>query len=139
MRLKDSVYLWDLVKDQFDTNNSGWVLLERWKQTNKLNKYLFDMYIETMSEVLPAEEAAKWWPFLRNMCGKTLELPEPRCCLSRCRSFCFLPITNSLHNFTSFQQYFPCGVLVLLSVAMNPLFENNENIPLNNTHAPFKD
>ncbi|KAL3254491.1 hypothetical protein ABHI18_008909 [Aspergillus niger] len=46
VQLKDSVYLWDLVKGQFGTDNSGWVPLERWKQTNKLNRYLFDMYID---------------------------------------------------------------------------------------------
>ncbi|GKZ83137.1 hypothetical protein AnigIFM56816_008221 [Aspergillus niger] len=61
---EDSLYLWDLVKGQIGTDNSGWVPLEQWESTNKANKYLFDMHIETMSEELPAEEAAKRWPFL---------------------------------------------------------------------------
>ncbi|GKZ34583.1 hypothetical protein AbraIFM66950_004897 [Aspergillus brasiliensis] len=61
---RDSVYLWDLLKEQLGTDNSGWVPPEQWNSTNKMNRYLFDMYIEMMSEELPAKEAAKRWPFV---------------------------------------------------------------------------
>ncbi|RAL17480.1 uncharacterized protein BO97DRAFT_447899 [Aspergillus homomorphus CBS 101889] len=59
----DSRYSRDIVKDQLGTDDSGWVPLEQWESTNKLNKYLFDMYVEAMSEETPAEGAAQRWPF----------------------------------------------------------------------------
>jgi hypothetical protein len=33
------------------------------KKKKKMNKYLFDMYMETLSDELPPEVAAKRWPF----------------------------------------------------------------------------
>ncbi|GAQ35663.1 hypothetical protein AtubIFM54640_007903 [Aspergillus tubingensis] len=61
---KDSLSLWDLVKEQLGTDNSGWIHSEDWESVNKMNKYLYNMFIDTMSEEISAEEAAKRWPFL---------------------------------------------------------------------------
>jgi hypothetical protein len=52
----------DIVKTQLCTDDTGWVAMERWEETNKMNQYLF-MYIETMSEELSPDAAAKTWPF----------------------------------------------------------------------------
>jgi hypothetical protein len=58
----------DIVKTQLCTDDTGWVAMERWEETNKMNQYLFMyieifMYIETMSEELSPDAAAKTWPF----------------------------------------------------------------------------
>lgn len=60
---EDRLYLWDLVKNQLCTDDAGWVPIERWEATKKVNRELFNMYIETMSEELPPEAASKKWPF----------------------------------------------------------------------------
>lgn len=59
-----SLSLWDLVKEQLGTDRSGWIHSEDWDSVNKRNKYLYNMFIDTMSEEISAEEAAKRWPFL---------------------------------------------------------------------------
>ncbi|OJZ90060.1 hypothetical protein ASPFODRAFT_30893 [Aspergillus luchuensis CBS 106.47] len=59
-----SLSLWDLVKEQLGTDSSGWIHSEDWDSVNKRNKYLYNMFIDTMSEEISAEEAAKRWPFL---------------------------------------------------------------------------
>ncbi|PYH31972.1 uncharacterized protein BO87DRAFT_408569 [Aspergillus neoniger CBS 115656] len=61
---EDSLSLWDLVKEQLGTDNSGWIHSEDWVSVNKMNKYLYNMFIDTMSEEISAEEATKRWPFL---------------------------------------------------------------------------
>jgi hypothetical protein len=69
VKYQDMLYLRDIVKTQLCTDDTGWVPMERWKETNKMNKYLFDMYIETMSEELSPDAAAKTWPFpLKGSC-----------------------------------------------------------------------
>lgn len=62
-RYEDRKYLWDIAKFQLCTDDSGWVQVDRWEMTNKMNEYLFDMYIETLSEELSPQGAAKQWPF----------------------------------------------------------------------------
>ncbi|GFN14055.1 uncharacterized protein AtWU_03855 [Aspergillus tubingensis] len=61
---EDSLSLWDLIKEQLGTDNSGWIHSEDWESVNEMNKYLYNMFIDTMSEEISAEEAAKRWPFL---------------------------------------------------------------------------
>jgi hypothetical protein len=61
-KYEDMLYLRDIVKTQLCTDDAGWVPMERWEETNKMNQYLF-MYIETMSEELSPDAAAKTWPF----------------------------------------------------------------------------
>ncbi|RAK84907.1 phosphotransferase family protein [Aspergillus costaricaensis CBS 115574] len=61
---EDSLSLWDLIKEQLGTDNSGWIHSEDWESVNKMNKYLYNMFIDTMSEEISAEEAAKRWPFV---------------------------------------------------------------------------
>lgn len=60
---RDTVYLWDIVKGQLCTDDSGWVPVAQWESTKKMNKYLYDMYMETMREELSPEAASKHWPF----------------------------------------------------------------------------
>jgi hypothetical protein len=61
---EDRLYLSEFAKDQLRTDDSGWVPMKRWEATKKFNKHLFDMFIETMSEELSPEAAAKKWSFL---------------------------------------------------------------------------
>ncbi|EEH06805.1 conserved hypothetical protein [Histoplasma capsulatum G186AR] len=63
VQYQDMLYLWDIVKTQLSTDDSGWVPVERWKKTNEVNRSLFDMYVETMSEELSPDVALKIWPF----------------------------------------------------------------------------
>ncbi|KAK2763292.1 hypothetical protein FQN54_009928 [Arachnomyces sp. PD_36] len=63
---QDTLYLWDIVKTQLCTDDFGWVAMDRWEKTNDMNKSLFDMYIETMSEELSLDAATKKWPFPPN-------------------------------------------------------------------------
>lgn len=63
LQYEDICYLWDLVKGQLLTDNAGWVPNDRWEATQKANKELYNMYIETMSEELTPEAATKRWPF----------------------------------------------------------------------------
>ncbi|KAF7121830.1 hypothetical protein CNMCM5793_009383 [Aspergillus hiratsukae] len=63
VRYQDMLYLRDIVKTQLCTDDTGWVPMERWEEANKMNQYLFDMYLETMSEELSPDAAAKTWPF----------------------------------------------------------------------------
>ncbi|KAJ9332199.1 hypothetical protein DTO027B5_6006 [Paecilomyces variotii] len=60
---EDKLYLWELVTEQLRTDNTGWVPMERWEATQQVNKYLYDMFIDTMSEEMSPEAAAKKWPF----------------------------------------------------------------------------
>ncbi|RAL05584.1 phosphotransferase family protein [Aspergillus ibericus CBS 121593] len=60
---QDMLYLWDVVKTQLCTDDSGWVPMERWEKTNDMNKSLFETYIKTMSEELSLDAASKKWPF----------------------------------------------------------------------------
>ncbi|KAJ9391526.1 hypothetical protein DTO063F5_1136 [Paecilomyces variotii] len=60
---EDKRYLWKLVTEQLRTDNTGWVPMERWEATQQVNKYLYDMFIDTMSEEMSPEAAAKKWPF----------------------------------------------------------------------------
>ncbi|PLN83759.1 phosphotransferase family protein [Aspergillus taichungensis] len=60
---QDMVYLWDIVKTQLRTDASGWVSNELWEITKNLNKNLFAMYIESMSEELSPHAASRKWPF----------------------------------------------------------------------------
>ncbi|PYI12233.1 hypothetical protein BO78DRAFT_425469 [Aspergillus sclerotiicarbonarius CBS 121057] len=60
---QDYVYLWDLAKSQLCTDDSGWVPIEQWEPTNKMNEYLCDMYVKALSEEMPPEVASKRWPF----------------------------------------------------------------------------
>jgi hypothetical protein len=60
---EDRLYLWDLAKSQLCTDDVGWVPMERWEVTNKMNKDLFGMFVEAMSEELSPEAASKIWPF----------------------------------------------------------------------------
>ncbi|KAM5441747.1 hypothetical protein MferCBS31731_003007 [Microsporum ferrugineum] len=63
---KDRLYLWDLVKSQLSTNDVGWVASDRWEETQTVNRYLYDMFIDTMSQEMSQEEAlekGKTWPF----------------------------------------------------------------------------
>ncbi|XBQ86219.1 hypothetical protein V6000_001941 [Aspergillus fumigatus] len=60
---QDTVYLWDIVKGQLRTDDSGWVPVGQWEPTKDMNKYLFDMYMNTLSDELSPEVAAKRWPF----------------------------------------------------------------------------
>ncbi|PYH99089.1 hypothetical protein BO71DRAFT_415805 [Aspergillus ellipticus CBS 707.79] len=62
-KYEDRLYLWDLVKNQLSTDNVGWVPNNRWEATERANKELYNMYIETMSEELTPQAAAKSWPF----------------------------------------------------------------------------
>ncbi|CEL03733.1 hypothetical protein ASPCAL04879 [Aspergillus calidoustus] len=62
-KYEDTLYLWDLVKSQLHTDNSGWVPHSRWEITAQANKELFEMYLETMSEELTPEAARRTWPF----------------------------------------------------------------------------
>lgn len=66
VQYQDRLYLWDIAKTQLCTDDSGWVPVERWEMTEKMNKELFDTYVKTMSEELPREVAAKNWPFPPN-------------------------------------------------------------------------
>ncbi|QSS53787.1 phosphotransferase family protein, PKc-like superfamily domain-containing protein [Histoplasma capsulatum var. duboisii H88] len=66
VQYQDMLYLWDIVKTQLSTDDSGWVPVERWKKTNEINRSLFDMYVETMSEKLSLDAALKKWPFPPN-------------------------------------------------------------------------
>jgi hypothetical protein len=63
LQYEDRLYLWDLVKKQLSTDNAGWVPNDRWEATEKANKELYNMYIETMSEELTPEAASRKWPF----------------------------------------------------------------------------
>ena len=63
LQYEDRLYLWDLVKNQLITDNTGWVPNDRWEATEKANKELYNMYIETMREELTPEAASKNWPF----------------------------------------------------------------------------
>ncbi|KAJ0425255.1 phosphotransferase family protein [Aspergillus carlsbadensis] len=63
LEYEDTVYLWDLVKSQLQTDNSGWVPHDRWAMTDKRNRELYEMYIEAMSEELEPEAARRKWPF----------------------------------------------------------------------------
>ncbi|KAL4901098.1 hypothetical protein BDW74DRAFT_170448 [Aspergillus multicolor] len=63
LQYEGSVFLWDLLTKQLLTDSSGWVLHDRWVATNKANKELYDMYLETMSEELTPEAASRKWPF----------------------------------------------------------------------------
>lgn len=60
---KDMCYLWDLVKGQLLTDNAGWVPNDRWEVTEKANRELYSLYVDTMSEELSPEAASKKWPF----------------------------------------------------------------------------
>lgn len=60
---QDTVYLWDIVKGQLRTDDSGWIPVGQWESTKKMNKYLFDMYMKTLSEEVSPETASKRWPF----------------------------------------------------------------------------
>ncbi|OJD23727.1 hypothetical protein ACJ73_04913 [Blastomyces percursus] len=60
---QDMTYLWDMVKTQLCTDASGWVSNELWEITKNINKNLFAMYIESMSEELSPHAASKKWPF----------------------------------------------------------------------------
>ena len=60
---QDTVYLWDIVKGQLRTDDSGWIPVGQWESTKKMNKYLFDMYMKTLSDELSPEAASKRWPF----------------------------------------------------------------------------
>jgi hypothetical protein len=51
--------LWALAKSQLCVDDVGW------EMTNKMNKDLFSMFVETMSEELLPEAASKKWPLLR--------------------------------------------------------------------------
>ncbi|EFE37825.1 hypothetical protein TRV_07482 [Trichophyton verrucosum HKI 0517] len=62
-RYEDNRYLLDIIKGQLRTDDNGWVPIERWEATNKMNEYLFDTYIKTMSEEMSPEVAKKAWPF----------------------------------------------------------------------------
>ncbi|EPS30223.1 hypothetical protein PDE_05173 [Penicillium oxalicum 114-2] len=55
--------LCDLVKSQLLTDDSGWVPHDRWEATQEANRELYNLYIETMSEELTPQAAAKTWPF----------------------------------------------------------------------------
>ena len=59
----DMCYSWDLLKNQLSADYSGWVPNDRWEATEKANKELYNMFIETMREELTPEAAAKKWPF----------------------------------------------------------------------------
>ncbi|PTU25261.1 hypothetical protein P175DRAFT_0528800 [Aspergillus ochraceoroseus IBT 24754] len=59
MQYQDMLYLQDIVKTQLCADDSGWVPVERWEITNEINKDLFDMYIQTRSEELSPDAAAK--------------------------------------------------------------------------------
>ncbi|OAL73527.1 hypothetical protein A7D00_1554 [Trichophyton violaceum] len=52
----------DIIKGQLRTDDNGWVPIERWEATNKMNEYLFDTYMKTMSEETSPEMAKKAWP-----------------------------------------------------------------------------
>ncbi|KAJ5542923.1 hypothetical protein N7535_005345 [Penicillium sp. DV-2018c] len=60
---EDRLYLRDIVKDQLFTDDAGWVPNDRWEATEKANRELYNMYIETMSGELTPQAAAKNWPF----------------------------------------------------------------------------
>jgi hypothetical protein len=62
-RYQDRLYLWDLAKSQLGTDDTGWVPVERWEATKEMNRYLLDMFIETMSDELSPEGALNKWPF----------------------------------------------------------------------------
>ncbi|EZG05962.1 hypothetical protein H106_04448 [Trichophyton rubrum CBS 735.88] len=51
-----------IIKGQLRTDDNGWVPIERWEATNKMNEYLFDTYMKTMSEETSPEMANKAWP-----------------------------------------------------------------------------
>ncbi|KAJ5573480.1 uncharacterized protein N7459_007907, partial [Penicillium hispanicum] len=63
LQYDDRLYLCNLVKDQLVTDDAGWVPNDRWEMTQEANKELYNMYIETMSEELTPQAAAKNWPF----------------------------------------------------------------------------
>ncbi|EAW06852.1 uncharacterized protein ACLA_085470 [Aspergillus clavatus NRRL 1] len=63
LKYEDRLYLCDLVKSQLFTDDAGWVPNDRWEATEKANKELYNMYVETMSEELTPQAAAKNWPF----------------------------------------------------------------------------
>ncbi|EEQ31757.1 conserved hypothetical protein [Microsporum canis CBS 113480] len=63
---KDRLYLWGLVKSQLSTNDAGWVASDQWEEAHEVNRYLYDMFIDTMSQEMSQEEAlekGKTWPF----------------------------------------------------------------------------
>ncbi|EGE07154.1 phosphotransferase enzyme family protein [Trichophyton equinum CBS 127.97] len=53
----------DIIKGQLRTDDNGWVPIERWEATNKMNEYLFDTYIKTMNGEMSPDMAKKTWPF----------------------------------------------------------------------------
>lgn len=63
VQYEDLLYLWDIVKTQLCTDDSGWVPIERWEKTKEMNKTLFDMYVQTMRKELSPVAASKKWPF----------------------------------------------------------------------------
>lgn len=63
VQYEDRLYLWDLVKSHLCTVNAGWVPNDRWEATEKANRELYNMYIETMREELTPEAASKKWLF----------------------------------------------------------------------------
>lgn len=63
LQYNDRLYLWDIVKSQLGTDDAGWVPIQRWEATKQMNRELFNIYIEAMSEELSPAEASKKWPF----------------------------------------------------------------------------
>lgn len=74
---EDMLYLWDIVKTQLCTDDSGWVPMDRWEETNYMNQKLFDMYIETMSEELSLGAASGKWPFPPKNLESFCQVPCP--------------------------------------------------------------
>ncbi|KAM5457487.1 hypothetical protein MaudCBS49596_000682 [Microsporum audouinii] len=62
-RYEDNRYLMDIIKGQLRTDDNGWVPIERWEAANKMNEYLFDTYMKTVSEEMSPEKAERAWPF----------------------------------------------------------------------------
>ncbi|PYI22810.1 hypothetical protein BO99DRAFT_440251 [Aspergillus violaceofuscus CBS 115571] len=60
---EDRLYLCGIVKNHLLTDDTGWVPNDRWEATEKANRELYDLYIETMSEEITPQAAAKNWPF----------------------------------------------------------------------------
>ncbi|KAL5335982.1 hypothetical protein BJX70DRAFT_390279 [Aspergillus crustosus] len=60
---QDTLMLWDIATRALLTDESGWVPHDRWEATVKVNLEIYAMYIETMSEEMTPDEAARSWPF----------------------------------------------------------------------------
>jgi Phosphotransferase enzyme family len=63
IRHRDRVYLRSLVREQLGTDDEGWVPIHEWDSVRAENQRLLGLFIETMADEMPREEAVKLWPF----------------------------------------------------------------------------